>query len=172
MKQIFTSLFLFLSFILFAQKENSEILNVSKVKYMAVYSGCENSTDSKMDLVRCFGSKFSADLLVFLDTDFPVTPESIDKDQLKAKINFVVGSDGYIHQVEMVDGDRALEAQALNAFSKLNSYMKQNGKKIKPARTEKGEEVDLIFTNSVVLQNPYNEKERLKEKKRMGLHSS
>ena len=72
----------------------------------------------------------------------------------------------------MVDGDRALEAQALNALSRLNSNMKQIGKKIKPARTEKGEEVDLIFTNNVVLQNPYNEKERLKEKKRMGLHSS
>lgn len=161
----------FICFFCFVLNYSQESTTVSRVKFMAIYPGCENVQDSKMKSVQCFSQKLGNDVLKFLDTAYPISAESIDKDQLMVQIQFVVSEQGELTDFDIKRGDLILKKQALEAYRNLSRHMTENGIKIIPAKLDDGTAVPLIFNTSLGLGNPMDKLEREKEKKKLGIRS-
>lgn len=171
MKKLLIAFLTFGSFAVFAQEQKAGTVAVNRVDQMAVYPGCEEFTGDKQQLINCFGQRISKDVIEFLDTEYPVTAETIDKNRVAAKIEFEIDTDGNIVNITSTHGDKAFENQAVDAFIKLASKMKSENIHIIPAKMENDQAVKLVFTNSVAIQNPMDEKEKVEARKKLGIQS-
>ena len=171
MKKIFILFISLSSITLFAQESSKDAVTVNRVSEMAIYPGCDEFEGNKRELIKCMGDKLSRDVMMFLDTDYPITVESIDKDMLARKIQFEINTEGEIVNISAPQGDKAFEEQALSAYVKLAEYLKSENKYLVPAKMENGSPVKLIFSTSIVLQNMMNKNERARAKKRLGIQS-
>lgn len=147
-------LLLLVSISLFAQeKDFSTPLVISHVEKMAVFPGCEEYEDAgKKELIKCFASRLGKEIVKFLDTEFPTIYEP--KKKLIAKLEFIANTDGYLDEYTFHSGDIEFRDQAIEAIEKTSNYLKEKGLKIKPALLGNGNEVSIIFHQTLGLQNP------------------
>lgn len=135
-----------------ALKEETTLAPMSptRVDQMAIYPGCEKYEGQKRALMKCFSEKLSADMIKYLDTEYP----DVDKDMVQVQLEFLVDTKGEIVDVNPVRGDNEFKPQAKEALEKVAQRLKRKNKKITPAKMNTGEEVLLQFKNTVKLKRP------------------
>lgn len=124
--------------------DTPKTMNSTQVTKMAVFPGCEKSKTNQ-DLTNCMATKLSQELGIEL-RDFEDIANKYGIDKANAKLSFVVDRNGKIIQVQaMSGGNKELSAEAQKALNKISKKLVQKGKYIKPAETDDGTAVNLIF---------------------------
>lgn len=119
-------------------------MNSTQVTKMAVFPGCEKSKTNQ-DLTNCMATKLSQELGIEL-RDFEDIANKNGIEKANAKLSFVVDRNGKIIQVQAMNGgNKELSAEAQKALNKISKKLVQKGKYIKPAETDDGTAVNLIF---------------------------
>lgn len=128
----------------FQTPDTPKTMNSTQVTKMAVFPGCEKSKTNQ-DLTNCMATKLSQELGIEL-RDFEDIANKYGIDKANAKLSFVVDRNGKIIQVQaMSGGNKELSAEAQKALNKISKKLVQKGKYIKPAETDDGTAVNLIF---------------------------
>lgn len=131
----------------FAQEKSDSV----KIVKMAVFPGCENYGGTN-NLIKCFQSKLSQEILKFLDAQFKQTHSP--KEILSAKVEFTVDSLGHIENPKIIEGDKDFGYEALRTFHKVSKYLKKKNKIIQPALDSNGNKRNIILHQSVIIENP------------------
>lgn len=124
--------------------DTPKTMSSTQVTKMAVFPGCEKSKTNQ-DLTNCMATKLSQELGIEL-RDFEDIANKNGIDKANAKLSFVVDRNGKIVQVQAMNGgNKELSAEAQKALNKISKKLVQKGKYIKPAETDDGTAVNLIF---------------------------
>ena len=115
--------------------------NFGEIGSMAIFPGCERfKDDGKEALKDCFDRRLQQKLYSYLDTDRLNEIGRVGQ----VKLNFVIGSDGYISEIKAV-GSPKHRIITEQAFNQMVESMRKKGNKIIPAKLADGTVVGLTF---------------------------
>lgn len=157
--------FLFLFPILTIAQEPSAIyqmdsegdLTIKEVNHMAVYPGCQQfKSENKPSQIRCLSTNLNQSLGKNLE-EFVNTFETFGFISAKAKVRFVIGTNGKIRDIVAVTdslieqsvADKLLGDEAVKAMGRMSKVINP----ISPAKLADGKAVNLQFDLPVTLKH-------------------